>query len=132
MANKYLDLTGLAYFWSKVKDYVDVHSGSPTVTSGDITATAGTINYYRCGHIVTVTVTWNNSSSSGAWLNMGTLPEGYRPPEDIRFTGYNNNASASTSGQAIEECSITTAGVVRWYPFFTSHQCKASVTFIVP
>lgn len=28
MANKFLDDIGLAYFWSKIKNYVDSHSGS--------------------------------------------------------------------------------------------------------
>lgn len=27
MATEYLDKNGLAYFWSKIKDYVDAHSG---------------------------------------------------------------------------------------------------------
>lgn len=31
MAIKYLDYTGLSYFWSKVKQYIDTHSGGMSV-----------------------------------------------------------------------------------------------------
>lgn len=33
MAGKFLDYTGLAYLWSKIKDYIDSHSGGVTVDS---------------------------------------------------------------------------------------------------
>ena len=102
-----------------------------TVNSGQITGTNGTINYYKTGNVVTVSINSENSSTTGGWFNVGTLPEGFRPPIDIRFAGYNNAANASTISQALEECSITTEGVVRWYPFFSSHQCRGSVTYIV-
>lgn len=43
MSTKYLDSTGLAYFWDKIKDYVDSHGGdggTPTVYNAPWTATS--------------------------------------------------------------------------------------------
>lgn len=36
MATKYLDDTGLAYFWGKITDYVDTHSGGGSSTIGTV------------------------------------------------------------------------------------------------
>ena len=102
-----------------------------TVQGGTITASGGTVDYRKSGHVVTLAIKWENGSTINTWLNMGTLPDGYRPPGDYRFTGYNNNASSSTAGQAIEECSVTPQGVVRWYPFFANHMLTTICTYIV-
>lgn len=47
---KYLDSAGLSYFWSKVKDYVDAHSG------GGSSAPAGTVSMF------------GGSSAPSGWL----------------------------------------------------------------
>ena len=99
--------------------------------SGSISGSGGTIDYKRSGNVVTLVIKWENGSTVNSWLNMGTLPTEYRPSGDYRFTGYNNNASASTASQAIEECSVTPQGVVRWYPFFASHMLTTTATYIV-
>lgn len=36
MAKKYLDETGLSYFWSKVKAYIDAHSGGASFPVGSV------------------------------------------------------------------------------------------------
>lgn len=85
---KYLDETGLAYFWGKVKDYIDSHSGgggsSEIATITDVPITINTISgvtvdnlsVTQCGHIVEVTLylTLTAALSSNTTLATG-LPE---------------------------------------------------------
>lgn len=84
---KYLDETGLAYFWSKIKTYIDSHSG------GGASASLVTQEH---------TLTTSLSVSSGTQLNTtysASKSGGYKP---LGIVGWRiNNGSGSGGSYAL-------------------------------
>lgn len=125
MAKKYLDDTGMSYFWGKLKAYFQVKLVSGTniktinnvsiLGSGNISTTddSGWIElvslckYRKKNGIVTVRINASIALTTD-WVTKGTLPDGYRPSEVIYQPGYSlgsgsvNIAFLITTGGAIQ------------------------------
>lgn len=117
----YLDETGLARLWSKVKDYVDAHSGG----GGSIPSSSQTLSVSsefelytsgeniicnRYGNVVSVTgIVKPKSDIAGAITRhtICTVPSGLRPSAEI-------HVPAHGSGNAEWLLSVLTTGEVQF------------------
>lgn len=61
-----------------------------TITEGNYTL--ATKSVYKYGNVVTVHLESNAQiqPTSNAWVSLGTLPEGFRPPAQMDYAGTNN------------------------------------------
>lgn len=87
-------------------------STNPLATdSTSSTGTYGTLNARRIAGMVFV---WFNGASAsmtrGQWVTVGTLPEGYRPVDNINGMGVNNAVTSSSSAPLMYR--INSSGVV--------------------
>lgn len=87
-------------------------STNPLAT--DSTSSSGTYGTLNARRIAGMVFVWFNGVSAsmtrGQWVSVGTLPEGYRPVDEINGMGVNNATSASSSAPLMYR--INTSGVV--------------------
>lgn len=79
------------------------------------------VTAYKTGNLVTLSCMYNtvisNSGSSGAWIQVGTLPSVLRPAVEMHFVGFDNQSSANSRANMALQIKITTAGVISIYLF---------------
>lgn len=87
-------------------------STNPLAT--DSTSSSGSYGTLNARRIAGMVFVWFNGVSAsmtrGQWVSVGTLPEGYRPVDEINGMGVNNATSASSSAPLMYR--INTSGVV--------------------
>lgn len=64
MAQKYLDYSGLQYLWTKIKNYIDSHSGGGTSVADYIVEQGTTGNWYYEKYNSGICKAWYNSGST--------------------------------------------------------------------
>lgn len=114
MAKEYLDKDGLAYFWTKIKSYIDskISGGSvehPAVTLASNWEWYGTTGRLeKVGKVVHINARFKPSKSqtlNATNVTVATISTEYAPPHDEAFL-------IQSSGSAIALCQITSAGRV--------------------
>ena len=77
MATEYLDKTGLAYFWSKIKNYIDIHSGADSrlITTDTSALEVGYSSQYDSYNLNII----NTSGDAISINNLGDDSGGRRP-----------------------------------------------------
>lgn len=119
----YLDNTGLAYLWQKIKAYIDAHSGNPQVVKLYETAEWTILKY---GHVVMVQAHGASCATAAVGVCPYTMPEEYRPSYNV------SNLIATASGSAqfcrlyvtasngqISTAQTGTSGTYTWYGTLT-------------
>lgn len=68
---------------------------------------------YKYGNVVTVNIVVSQqiTPASNAWIVLGYLPEGYRPPSEMDFAATNN------VNDTYIHVRVSTNGVIRYYGF---------------
>lgn len=101
-----------------------------TVQETTLTTTYCTAYVKKQGSIVALNIIGKVASiSTGTWIVLCTLPEGYRPKTQIDFVAYDN--STNTHNLAEATIRIETNGQVRLWPYETGNkQIHGTVTFI--
>lgn len=126
MAKKYLDDTGMSYFWGKLKDYFQAKLVVETASYSGITA-------YRSGNVVTLVIVAETiTASSAGWKTIGSIGERFRPPIGIYSAGYNNSDTSWNNSRPLM-LAITTAGNVNAYLFSDKLSVipRATITYVV-
>lgn len=119
----YLDKAGLSYFWSKLKGYFQGHDDRITAlesagTSTSFTYNGATINFRIIGGtFVEVSVSGTATSLPAGNVSIGTLPAAYRPTSNNIYEAISANSGAATSGGALIQFGINTAGAVTLYNY---------------
>lgn len=112
MAIKYLDATGLAYFWSKIKDYVDSQSSGAdhvieTGTSGDWTYQKWSSGLLKAWYSESKSFAATTSSGNGWFRTSGQ--QIITIPSDLGFTSVTYGSVSITGiAQAYWFASVTT------------------------
>lgn len=149
MAKKYLDDTGMSYFWGKLKTYFQptlvsgtniktinnesvLGSGNIQVSSSTETASYSGITAYRSGNVVTLVVSASVTASAAGWKTIDTIGEKFRPPTQEYAVGYNNNDSSWNASRPVM-MAVSTVGNVNVYLFSDKLTVapKATITYVV-
>ena len=92
-------------------------------TAKSVVRDTDTINYRRIGNIVFVDFANVYAGKSGDYVELCTLPQGYRPTHDVR-------ADMPNPGGYTGIVQVNTDGVVGTYITSTSQYCNASISYV--
>lgn len=125
MAKKYLDDTGMSYFWGKLKAYFQEKL---VVESGSVTG----ITALRSGNVVTLSINKSVSASSAGWVSLGVIGERFRPPAYRYASCYNNDDTSYNAMRPIQTRVGSNGSVdVYLYSDKLSVTARGTITYVV-